>query len=134
MSNRNMPVTEGTANDRELTRLMASLPGMVYRAAPQPPFAFEIVGGGYERILGRSLDELTTKPDTRSTLMYPDDVTRYQAAVENAVKCGDMFQIEYNIIYPDTTERVVWEQGGAGPSAHPADPALSKVASSTSRD
>jgi len=111
MSNRNVPVTKGAANDRELTRLMAGLPGMVYRAAPKPPFAFEIIGGGYERILGPSLDELTTKPDIRSTLMYLDDVARYRAGVENAVKCGDTFQIEYSVIYPDTTERVVWEQG-----------------------
>jgi hypothetical protein len=111
MSNRNVPVTKGAANDWELTRLMAGLPGMVYRAAPQPPFAFEIVGGGYERILGRSLDELTTKPDIRSTLMYPDDVARYRAVVENAVTHGETFQIEYSVSYPDTTERVVWEQG-----------------------
>ncbi|RIE08889.1 PAS domain S-box protein [Candidatus Cryosericum hinesii] len=112
MTDRNVPVTKGAANDRELTRLMAGLPGMVYRASAQSPFAFEIVGGGYERILGRSLDELTTKPDIRSTIMYPDDVARYRAAAENAVKCGDTFQIEYSVIYPDTTERVVWEQGG----------------------
>lgn len=112
MSNRNVPVTNGAANDQELTRLMAGLPGMVYRASTQSPFAFEIVGGGYERILGRSLDELTTKPDIRLTLMYPDDVARYRAVVENAVKCGNTFEIEYSVIYPDTTERVVWEQGG----------------------
>src|SRR5664280_1507508 len=111
MSNRNVPVTKGAANSQELTRLMAGLPGMVYRASAQSPFAFEIVGGGYERILGRSLDELTTKPDIRSTIMYPDDVARYRAAAENSVKCGDTFQIEYSVIYPDTTERVVWEQG-----------------------
>ena len=112
MSNRDDPVTKRAANSQELTRLMAGLPGMVYRASAQPPFAFEIVGGGYERILGRSLDELTTKPDIRSTLMYPDDVARYRTVVENAVKRGETFQIEYSVIYPDTTERVVWEQGG----------------------
>jgi PAS domain S-box-containing protein len=112
VTDRNAPVTQGAANDWELTRLMAGLPGMVYRASARPPFAFEIVGGGYERILGRSLDELTTKPDIRSTIMYPDDVARYRAAAENAVKCGDTFQIEYSVIHPDTTDRVVWEQGG----------------------
>jgi hypothetical protein len=116
MTDRNVPVMKGTANSQELTRLMAGLPSMVYRAASQPPFAFEIVGGGYERILGRSLDELTMKPDIRSTLMYPDDVAHYRAVVENAVKSGDTFQIKYSVIYPDTTERVVWEQGRPVPS------------------
>ncbi|MHB8107086.1 MAG: PAS domain-containing protein [Candidatus Cryosericum sp.] len=111
MSSKNEPVTKRIANNRELTRLMAGLPGMVYRACAQSPFAFEIVGGGYERILGRSLDELTANPDIRSTLMYPDDAARYRTAVENAVRSGDIFQIEYSVIYPDTTERVVWEQG-----------------------
>jgi len=61
MSDRNVPVTKGAANDRELTRLMAGLPGMVYRSSAQFPFAFDIVGEGYERILGRSLDELTVR-------------------------------------------------------------------------
>ena len=61
MNNGNVPVTKGAANDRELTRLMAGLPGMVYRASAQPPFVFDIVGEGYERILGRSLDELTVR-------------------------------------------------------------------------
>jgi PAS domain S-box-containing protein len=112
MSNRDDPVTKRVANSQELTRLMAGLPGMVYQASAQPPFAFEVVGGGHERILGRSLDELTTKPDIRSTLMHPDDVARYRTVVENAVKSGDTFQIEYSVIYRDTTERVVWEQGG----------------------
>ena len=68
MSNRDDPVTKRAANSQELTRLMAGLPGMVYRASTQPPFAFEIVGGGYERILGRSLDELTTKPNLLAPL------------------------------------------------------------------
>jgi hypothetical protein len=31
-----------------------SIAAMVYRTSAQPPFAFETVGGGYERIFGRS--------------------------------------------------------------------------------
>jgi PAS domain S-box-containing protein len=111
IADRTVPVTDGTANDQELTRLMAGLPGMVYRASAQAPFAFEFVSGGYERILGRSSAELTQNPDVRTKLMYPDDSARYQAAVENAVSHGETFEIEYSVISPDTTERVVWEQG-----------------------
>jgi len=36
MSNRNVPVGDSVAGDRELTRLMAGLSGMVYRASAQP--------------------------------------------------------------------------------------------------
>ena len=54
MSDGNVPVTEGAGNNQELNRLMSGLPGMVYRAAPQAPFTFETVGGGYERIFSRS--------------------------------------------------------------------------------
>ncbi len=111
MSKRDRKVSGGAPTDQELARLMADLPGMVYRATPQAPFAFELVGGGYEHILGRSLDELMTKQDIRSTLMYADDVARYRAVVENAVQRDDAFQIEYSVIYRDATERVVWEQG-----------------------
>jgi hypothetical protein len=57
MSNRNVPVGDSVADDRELTRLMAGLSGMVYRASTQPPFVFEVVGGGYEHIFGRPADQ-----------------------------------------------------------------------------
>lgn len=53
MSNRNVPVGDSVADDRELTRLMAGLSRMVYRASTQPPFVFEVVGGGYEHLFGR---------------------------------------------------------------------------------
>ncbi|HWQ21595.1 MAG TPA: PAS domain S-box protein, partial [Clostridia bacterium] len=100
-----------TADSAELTRLMADLPGMVYQAAAQAPFAFRLVGGGYERILGRSSDELTADSGIRPTLMYPDDLARYQSVVESAVRDDRAFEVEYSVIHADATERVVWEQG-----------------------
>ena len=77
MSDRNVPFTEGAANDRELTRMMAGLPGMVYRAPAQPPFVFEIVGGGCERIIGRSAEDLIGKPEILVQTMHPDDASLY---------------------------------------------------------
>ena len=111
MNESDAPAAKDAANSQELSRLMAGLPGMVYQAAAQAPFAFQLVGGGYERILGRSLDELTTNRDIRSGLMYPDDIARYRAVVENAVERGSSFEIEYSVIHHDGTERIVWEQG-----------------------
>ena len=111
MSEKDVRVTKSTANGQELTRLMAGLPGLVYQAAAQAPFAFEVLGGGYERILGRSLDELTTNRGIRSTFMYPDDFARYGSVVENAVRNDAPFEIEYSIIHAGATERVVLEQG-----------------------
>jgi PAS domain S-box-containing protein len=111
MSDKDVPVTEGGANDEELTRLMASLPGMVYRASAQPPFIFEIVGGGYERIFGRSAEDLVGKPDILVETMHPDDASRYIETVTAAVDGREPFHLEYHLSQPDGTERAVWEQG-----------------------
>lgn len=111
MSDRNVPVRENAADDREMTRLMAGLPGMVYRASAQPPFVFEIVGGGYERIFGRSAADLVGKPEILTQTMHPDDVSRYVETVTAAVNRREPFHLEYRLIQPDGTERSVWEQG-----------------------
>jgi len=111
MSDGNVPVTEGAANDRELTRLMASLPGMVYRASAHPPFVFEIVGGGYERIYGCSAEDLVGKPEIPVHTMHPDDASRYVETVRAAVDRRESFHLGYRLIHPEGTERAVWEQG-----------------------
>jgi PAS domain S-box-containing protein len=111
MSDTNVPVTEVAANDQELTRLMAGLPGMVYRASAQPPFVFEIVGGGYEHIFGRSAEDLVGKPEILLQTMHPDDASRYVETVMAAVDRREPFHLDHRLIQPDGTERVVWEKG-----------------------
>jgi PAS domain S-box-containing protein len=111
MSDRNLPITEGVANDQELTRLMAGLPGMVYLASAQAPFVFELVGGGYERIFGLSAEDLVGKPEIIVQTMRPDDASRYVEIVTAAVDRREPFHLEYDLIQPDGTERSVWEQG-----------------------
>jgi PAS domain S-box-containing protein len=110
-TDRTVPVTDGTASDQELIRLMAGLPGMVYRATAEAPFAFEIVGGGYERIFGRSAAELVGKPEILGQTLHPDDVSRYVETVTAAVNRREPFHLEYRLIQPDGSHRAVWEQG-----------------------
>gem|GEM_PF-808768 len=111
ISDRNVPVRENAADDRELTRLMAGLPGMVYRASAQTPFVFEIVGGGCERIFGRSAADLVGKPEILTQTMHPDDASRYVETVTAAVDRREPFHLEYRLIQPDGSDRAVWEQG-----------------------
>ena len=111
MTERNVPLTKHVDDDQELARLMAGLPGMVYRANAEVPFAFEIVGGGYERIFGRSAADLVGKPEIIGQTQHPDDVARYVETVTDAVERRESFHVEYHLIQPDGTERAVWEQG-----------------------
>ncbi len=111
MTERNVPLTKHVDDDQELARLMAGLPGMVYCANAEAPFAFEIVGGGYERIFGRSAADLVGKPEILGQTLHPDDVSRYVETVTAAVGRREPFHIEYHLIQPDGTERAVWEQG-----------------------
>ncbi len=111
MNDRRVPLTEPVDDDQELARLMANLPGMVYRASVQAPFAFEFVGGGYERIYGRSAENLVTNPEILSQTMRPDDASRYVETIAAAVDRREPFHLEYRLIHSDGTERTVWEQG-----------------------
>jgi len=97
--------------DEELDRLMATLPGMVYRAGAELPYAFEIVGGGYERIFGRSREELVANPDIVAQTIHPDDLSLFLQMLTHAVAQREPFQLEYRLLRPDGTMRTVWEQG-----------------------
>ena len=97
--------------DEELDRLMATLPGMVYRAGAQPPYAFEVVGGGYERIFGRSREELIGNPDIVAQTIHPDDLPLFLQMLTQAVAQRKPFQLEYRLLRPDGTMHTVWEQG-----------------------
>lgn len=97
--------------DEELDRLMATLPGMVYRADTRPPYPFEVVGGGYERIFGRSREELVANPDVVSQTVHPDDLPLLLEMLTQAVAQRKPFQLEYHLLRPDATMRTVWEQG-----------------------
>jgi PAS domain S-box-containing protein len=111
MSDKDMPVTKSAADDQELARLVAGLPGMVYRATAEAPFPFETVGGGYERIYGRSAKDLVGNTETLVQTMPPEDASRYVETVAAAVVRREPFHLEYRIIHPDGTMRTVWEQG-----------------------
>lgn len=111
MNDRRVPLTKPVDVDQELARLMANLPGMVYRASVQAPFAFEFVGGGYERIYGRSAEDLVANPEILSQTMRPDDASRYVETIAAAVDRREPFHLEYRLIHSDGTERTVWEQG-----------------------
>jgi len=111
MSDKDMPVTQNVTDDQELARLMANLPGMVYRASAEAPFAFESVGGGYERIYGRSAADLVGTTELLVQTMRPDDAYRYVETVAAAIDRREPFHVEYRLIQPDGTERTVWEQG-----------------------
>ncbi len=111
MSDKDMPVTKSVTDDQELARLMADLPGMVYRATAEAPFTFEVVGGGYERIFGRSAEDLVGNPEVLVQTMRPDDASRYVETVAAAVDRREPFHLEYHLIRSDGTVRTVWEQG-----------------------
>ena len=111
MSDKDMPVTKSVTDDQELARLMADLPGMVYRATAQAPFAFEIVGGGYERLLGRSAEDLLGKPEILAQTIHPDDLSRCIETMATAIDRREPFHLQYRLVHSDGTVRTVWEQG-----------------------
>lgn len=105
--------TQAREEEQELSRLMTTLPGMVYRASAQAPFVFRLVAGGYERLYGRTAEELIGKPDLLAKTIHPDDLQQYIATVHGAIERGEPFQVRYRLIHTSGTERIVWGQGRA---------------------
>lgn len=106
-----LPVPAEEPEDQELARLMAGLPGMVYRASAQAPFVFEVVGGGYEHLLGRTARDLVGNPKVLAETIHSDDLLRCVDAISVAVQRGEPFQMRYRMLHANGTMRVVWEQG-----------------------
>lgn len=66
------------------------------------------VNPAYQRIWGRSLDDLYSNANTFFDGIHPDDLPRVKQARQNQVQNGASFDEEYRIVRPDGSQRWVW--------------------------
>jgi PAS domain S-box-containing protein len=111
--------------ERKLRTLLANLPGLAYRCANVPDWAFEFVSEGALPLTGYTPREITVGGTVSyGSLIHPDDRQIVWDTVQEAVHRDASFDLEYRIRTKDGKERWVFERGRAVPSPHGQSPVL----------
>ncbi len=99
-------------SERRLNILMSNLPGMAYRCRNNAEWTMLFVSEGCQEVTGFEPDALL---DNRlvayADLVHPADRARLWTRVQEAVRAGRAFELEYRIRHADGNLRWVWEKG-----------------------
>lgn len=96
---------------RQLSSLLADMPGMAYRSAAQPPFAATFLSEGALAITGYPAEEFLQHVRFFSQLVDPADRPRTNEQITAAIEAHRPFEIEYRLRHRDGTCRHLWERG-----------------------
>ncbi len=108
-------------SERRLKTLMDNLPGMAYRCVNAPEWPMHFVSEGCFDLTGYAPAELTVGGGIDyGDLIHPDDRQAVYDAVQEAVRNGTSFRMEYRIVKKSGEIRDVWEQGRL--VSEPGDP------------
>ncbi len=91
--------------------LLESIPGAVYRRAPEQPWHFAYVTDGVDSIAGRRADDLIRPGGLAALLPASDDLPTFSSAIGDAVSTGQPFELEYRILHADGTTRWIHDRG-----------------------
>ncbi|RCV87306.1 sensor domain-containing diguanylate cyclase [Billgrantia montanilacus] len=98
--------------ERELTTLIANLPGMAYRCLNDTQWTMRFVSSACLALTGYREEELV---DSRlvawASLVLPEDMDRLRAEVERAIEEGKPFAVEYQLRKRSGELVWCWEQG-----------------------
>ncbi|GAB4203151.1 MAG: hypothetical protein Fur006_57220 [Coleofasciculaceae cyanobacterium] len=99
-------------SERQLSTLVANLPGYVYRVANDPNYTPEFISEGVFSITGYQQDEyLIERTISCRQEIHPADVDSVWNIVQNAVEARQPYECEYRIITKTGTQKWVWERG-----------------------
>jgi len=100
------------AKNNDLSRLINSLPGIIYRCQLSRSWTMEYISEGCLGITGYSSRDLKNdRVISYGSLIHPEDREYVWNSIHEAVKQDDYFQLEYRIIDNGDNEKWVWEQG-----------------------
>lgn len=98
--------------ERQLTTLMANLPGMVYRCRNDLAYTMEFVSDGSKEVLGYAPEDLVmNRRVSYGDLIRDEDRDYVWEDIQSAVQRGTAFRVTYRVTTADGSERWVWEQG-----------------------
>ncbi|MFC3476770.1 response regulator [Halobacterium litoreum] len=97
---------------RQLDTLVDTLPGMVYRASPEPPWLMPFAGGAVESLTGYAPTDFERGDVAFGDALIVDaDAEAVTEAVFERVSAGAPFEVTYRIRTGDGALKRVWECG-----------------------
>lgn len=99
-------------NQRHLSTLLESLPGMAYRCKNDSDWTMEFVSAGVEELIGvADQDLIGNRKITYAQLIHPDDRQKVWDHIQDALAKKQNFEITYRIKLNNSIEKWVWEKG-----------------------
>ncbi len=99
-------------NQRLLTTLLESLPGMAYRCKNDPDWTMEYVSAGVEDLVGlKDHDLIGNRKTSYANLIHPEDKQMVWDVIQDALKNKKNFEMTYRIQIGYAVEKWVWEKG-----------------------
>lgn len=107
--------------ERQLSTLMANLPGMVYRCKSDKDWTMEFVSEGSLALTGYLPEEFVRNRANYNDLVYREDQAFVHSEIEKAANLDVPFQISYRLRTKTGQIKWVWEQGRKIPCDSNAD-------------
>jgi diguanylate cyclase (GGDEF)-like protein/PAS domain S-box-containing protein len=99
-------------SERQLSTLMANIPGMAYRCVNDEFWTMKFVSNGCHKLTGYSSEAFIDNRDiSYASIVHKDDSPRLLAEIRSALNNDKAFAVEYRIRRKDGKEIWVWEQG-----------------------
>ncbi|HEX5745841.1 MAG TPA: ATP-binding protein [Archangium sp.] len=100
-------------SERMLRTLLGNVPGMVYRSAPEEPWALSYASQATLSLTGYTPEDFTERRVTWGELVHPEDAPRLRKEMKEALATRAPFTLTYRIRPRTGQERWVWERGVA---------------------
>jgi len=99
-------------NQRHLSTLLESLPGMAYRCKNDSDWTMEFVSAGVQELIGyEDQDLIGNRKISYAHIIHPDDRQKVWDQIQDALAKKQAFEITYRIQLNNSIEKWVWEKG-----------------------
>ncbi|MFO1476837.1 MAG: PAS domain S-box protein [Verrucomicrobiota bacterium] len=105
--------------ETQLSRLAATVPGVIYEFSLRPDGSFQIpyVGPNIEQIFGVRGEDILSDGSLLFRLIHPADVERIQQSIRQAANRWDSWREEFRCVLPARGE--IWVEGLSSPERKP---------------
>ena len=93
--------------------LVTNVPGAIYRRHAAAPWDMSFVSNYIERLSGYRASDFIEQRRTYASIVHRDDLDALSAVLEEAVRNGAPYALEYRILHPDGRISWVLDQGQA---------------------
>lgn len=103
-----------TESERQLSSLLANIPGMAYRLSADKTWTMSFISNGVSELLGYEPDELVSESRASySDLIHSEDREAVREQVRAAIENHQPYEMVYRVATRDNVAKSVWERGRA---------------------